>query len=284
MVPLHMAVYVEDPAASGGVDESAVWHALADPTRRRILDLLRDRPRITGDIASRFEISRIAVMRHLDVLSAAGLVTNRKRGRERWHYLNAVPLERMYERWVEAHSGQWAASLLRFRRSVESRPARMSANRPAVDVALEVTIAAPRAEVFAALTQDPGGWWGRPYLRPESTGLSLEPRLGGLFVETWEGGGAVVATVTGWTDDRDLELAGPFHMGAALGFAIFELSDHNVGTVVTFSFRAVGAIDAGFRERAAEGWAELVGRLKTLVETGARLGVAPDPPKSGGKS
>ena len=44
------------------------------------------------------------------------------------------------------------------------------------------------------------------------------------------------------------------------------------------SFRAIGAIDAGFRERAAEGWAELIVRLKTLVETGARLGIAPDPP------
>ena len=278
MVLLHMSVDVEDLAASGGVDESAVWHALSDPTRRRILDLLRDRPRITGDIASRFDISRIAVMRHLDVLSAAGLVTSRKRGRERWHYLNAVPLERMYQRWVEAHGGHWAAGLLRFRRSVESRPPRVSANRPAVDVALEIAIAASRAEVFAALTQDPGGWWGRPYLRPDSTGLSLEPRLGGLFVETWEDGGAVVASVTGWTDDRYLELAGAFHMGAALGVATFELSDSDAGTVVTFSFRAIGAIDAGFRERAAEGWAELVGRLKTLVETGARLGIAPDPP------
>ena len=68
-------------------------------------------------------------MRHLEVLSAAGLVTSRKRGRERWHYLNAIPLERMYERWVEAHAGHWAAGLLRIRRSVESTPARMSANR-----------------------------------------------------------------------------------------------------------------------------------------------------------
>jgi len=273
-----LSVHVEDVAAAHDVHENAVWQALSDPTRRRILDLLRERPRVTGDIASRFQISRIAVMRHLEVLSAAGLVTSRKRGRERWHYLNAIPLERMHERWVEAHAGHWAAGLLRIRRSVESTPARMSANRPAVDVALELTIAAPRAEVFAALTQDPGGWWGGPYLRSDSTRLTLEPRLGGLFVEAWEGGGAVVATVTGWTDDSHLELAGPFHMGAALGFATFELSERDGGTALQFSFRAIGAIDAGFRERAAEGWAELIGRLKTLVETGARLGIAPDPP------
>jgi len=57
-----------------------------------------------------------------------------------------------------------------------------------------------------------------------------------------------------------------------------ELSERDGGTALQFSFRAIGAIDAGFRERAAEGWAELIGRLKTLVETGARLGIAPDPP------
>jgi DNA-binding transcriptional ArsR family regulator len=212
--------------ANSDPEGGAIWQALSDPTRRRILDLLRERPRITGDIASRFEISRIAVMRHLEVLSATGLVTSRKRGRERWHYLNAVPLERIYERWVEAHAGHWAAGLLHLRRSVQSTPARMSANRPVVDVALELSIAAPRA----------------------------------------------------WTDDSHLELAGPFHMGVALGFATFELSDRDGATALQFSFRAIGAIDAGFRERAAEGWADLTGRLKTLVETGARLGIAPDPP------
>lgn len=84
-----------DVEADGG----AVWLVLADPTRRRILDMLRERPRTTGDIASHFEVSRIAIMRHLQVLAASGLISSRKRGRERWHYLNAVPLQRMYERW-----------------------------------------------------------------------------------------------------------------------------------------------------------------------------------------
>jgi DNA-binding transcriptional ArsR family regulator len=82
------------PLERGRADDTApLWRALADPTRRRILDLLRERPLITGEIAARFPVSRIAVMRHLEVLSEAGLVTNRKRGRERWHYLNAVPLQ-----------------------------------------------------------------------------------------------------------------------------------------------------------------------------------------------
>jgi DNA-binding transcriptional ArsR family regulator/uncharacterized protein YndB with AHSA1/START domain len=257
-----------------------VWLALSDPTRRRILDLLRERPRITGDIASHFEVSRIAVMRHLQVLAAAGLITSRKRGRERWHYLNAVPLQRMYERWVDTHAAGWTSGLLRFGRQVAGRAKRMNADRPTVDVALDVAIAAPRNLVFAALTEDPGGWWGHPYLRSETTDLTLEPKLGGLVVEAWDGGGAVVATVTGWTEGRYLQLTGPFHLGLALGTATFQLTDGDDGTNLEFSFRAIGVIESQLVERFAEGWGELVGRrLKTLVETGKRLGVAPDPPE-----
>jgi DNA-binding transcriptional ArsR family regulator/uncharacterized protein YndB with AHSA1/START domain len=268
-----------DVAAEIKADDGPVWLALSDPTRRRILDLLRERPRITGEIASQFEISRIAVMRHLQVLAGAGLVTSRKRGRERWHYLNSMPLQRMYERWIDTHAAGWASGLLRFGRQVETQAKHMSANLPVVDVALELSIAATRTDVFAALTEDPGGWWGHPYLRAESTGLTLEPRLGGLVVETWENGGAVLATVTGWTDDRYLQLAGPFHLGVALGIATFELSDGGDGTNLQFSFRAIGAIDPQVVERFADGWTELVGRrLKTLAETGTRLGIAPDPP------
>jgi uncharacterized protein YndB with AHSA1/START domain len=219
-------------------------------------------------------------MRHLQVLAASGLVTSRKRGRERWHYLDAVPLQRMYERWVDTHAATWASGLLRFSQRVESRARRMTADRPVVDVALDVAIAAPRSLVFAALTEDPGGWWGHPYLRSDATNLTLEPLLGGLVVESWEGGGAVLATVTGWTAGRYLQLTGPFHLGLALGIATFQLSDIDDGTGVQFSFRAIGAIEPQLVERFAEGWTELVGRrLKTLVETGKRLGVAPDPPR-----
>ena len=53
-------------------DTGPLWRALADPTRRQILDLLRERPRVTGEVAARFPISRVAVMRHLDVLAQAG--------------------------------------------------------------------------------------------------------------------------------------------------------------------------------------------------------------------
>ena len=252
-----------------------MWRALADPIRRHILDLLHEQPRNTGDIASHFVVSRIAVMRHLEVLAAAGLVTSRKRGRQRWHYINAVPLQRIHERWVDVHAEAWASRLLRLR----GQAGRMTVDRPAIDVALEVSIDGTPGQVFAALTSDPGAWWGQPFLHPETKSLTLEPRLGGHLLEQWDGGGALLATVTGWANDRHLQLTGPFHLGLAVGIASFNLIESRNSTQLQFSFRAFGVIESDTVEAFASGWRELVAeRLKALVETGTRLGIAPEPP------
>ena len=96
-----------------------VWKALADPTRRRLLDLLKDRPQTTGDLCARLDISRYGVMKHLGILEAAGLVIVRREGRTRYNYLNAVPIRRIYERWVSKYAGVWASSLLALKRHVE---------------------------------------------------------------------------------------------------------------------------------------------------------------------
>ena len=82
-------------------------------TTQGILDRLRAGPAMTGEIAAAFPISRIAVMRHLEVLAEAELITSRKRGRERWHYLNAVPLERLHRRWAGPVEAGFASGLLR---------------------------------------------------------------------------------------------------------------------------------------------------------------------------
>jgi DNA-binding transcriptional ArsR family regulator len=267
---------VAQPRVGLDDEEAPLWRALSDPTRRRILDLLRERPRITGEVASQFEISRIAVMRHLEVLAEAGLVTSRKRGRERWHYLNAVPLERLHQRWFEPRAAGWASGFLRLQRTVEAKGERVNRSELVVDLALDVAIRGTPAEVFSALTQDPGGWWGHPFLRPQAIGLTLEPRLGGLLLEQWEEGGQVVAAVTGWQENRHLALTGPFHH-VAVGVATFDLAPTDSGTLLTFSFRAFGAVDPEVARRMSSGWTELVSnRLKVLVESGTRLGIAAD--------
>ncbi len=99
-----------------------VWKALADPTRRRLLDLLRDGPRTVNQLCEPFaaEVTRFAVMKHLGVLKEAGLVLDRKQGRQVWNYLNAVPLRLIYERWVSRYADVWARSLVSLKRQAET--------------------------------------------------------------------------------------------------------------------------------------------------------------------
>ena len=109
-----------------------------------------------------------------------------------------------------------------------------------------------------------------------ATGVSLEPGLGGRFLEHWgDSGGQMIATVTGLEPDRHLRLTGAFHFGLALADATFDLEDAPGGTLLRFSFRAVGAIDTAAIESIESGWTTLVAsRLKALVEAGSAEGGA----------
>src|SRR5262249_4567545 len=95
-------------------DLAPVFRALADPTRRAILQLLRRAPRTTGQLSAPFpRLSRFAVVKHLGVLKAAGLVLVRAEGRSRWNRLNAAPLRALFERWLrpfEAAAGSRPSS------------------------------------------------------------------------------------------------------------------------------------------------------------------------------
>jgi DNA-binding transcriptional ArsR family regulator len=102
-------------------DLDPVWKALSDPTRRAILDLVRQGPRRTTEIVDAFpHLSRFGVMKHIDVLRAAGLINTREEGRQRVNSLNAVPIHRIYERWVSRYEGLWADKLLRLQEDVEA--------------------------------------------------------------------------------------------------------------------------------------------------------------------
>ena len=91
-------------------DFHPVWKALADPTRRRLLDLLSDAPMTTGELTNHFDVSRFAIMKHLGVLEEVGLITTTRRGRERWNYICREPLTRLYERWLSQQTA-WEPTL-----------------------------------------------------------------------------------------------------------------------------------------------------------------------------
>ena len=101
-------------------DLDQIWKALADETRRTILDFLRAGPKPTTAIVEQFpELSRFAVMKHLDVLRQAALVVTREEGRQRINSLNAVPIRMIYERWVNNYQDLWADTLLRVKEAAE---------------------------------------------------------------------------------------------------------------------------------------------------------------------
>jgi DNA-binding transcriptional ArsR family regulator len=90
----------------------AVFKALADPTRRGLLDALFEEDGQTlSALEARLPMTRFGVMKHLRVLEEAGLVTTRKRGREKLHFLNAVPIRLIHDRWVSKYAEPWAATL-----------------------------------------------------------------------------------------------------------------------------------------------------------------------------
>lgn len=103
-------------------DMDAVCHALASSSRRRMLDRLKESPGISvGALAADFDVSRIAVMKHLRVLEDAQLVTSRKEGRTRRLYFNAVPIQLIHERWMTDYSAYWSGNLTRLKYAAELR-------------------------------------------------------------------------------------------------------------------------------------------------------------------
>src|ERR1700724_1049331 len=100
----------------------AVFRALADPTRRRLLDELfkQDGQTLTA-LEQRLPMTRFGVMKHLKVLEEANLVVTKRRGREKLHFLNPVPIRLVHDRWVSKYAEPWASALSGLKNTLEDR-------------------------------------------------------------------------------------------------------------------------------------------------------------------
>ena len=245
-----------------------VLKALADPVRWRIVTVLADGPQTSGGLSGRFAITRFGVMKHLEMLVAAGLVTVERRGRERWNHLNPVPLAAVLGALTTPLGRDWTARLLALQRVVLTEEPPMIAPRM-IDIRQEIRLAAPPERVFAVLTDQIDLWWTAPYRMTEGGRVTLEPRIGGeLREEAPSGHVAVWGRVEEVAPGRLLVLAGTVGMQTAVsGRVRFALAPEGAGTTLSLSHMAVGPLAEGVAERYAAGWADLLGtRLRARVE------------------
>ena len=102
------------------MDDAYVFKALADPTRRHLLDRLFERDgRTLIELESGLEMTRFGVMKHLKVLEQAGLVVTRRRGREKLHYLNPMPIRLIHDRWIDKYTERRVSALVDLKHELE---------------------------------------------------------------------------------------------------------------------------------------------------------------------
>jgi DNA-binding transcriptional ArsR family regulator len=105
---------------SRAAGDDLVFKALADSRRRRILDLLKDSARTTGDLCGHFkDLDRCTVMQHIGVLEKAGLIISRREGRQRWNYLDVMPIKEIHDRWISPYAASAVRLLARMKREIE---------------------------------------------------------------------------------------------------------------------------------------------------------------------
>lgn len=98
----------------------AVWRALANPLRRHMLDLLKEGPLTTGELADHFpDHTRFAVMQHLKVLEEGNLIVPQRSGRKRFNYLNPVPIQQISDRWISRYQRDWAEAMVDLKEKLE---------------------------------------------------------------------------------------------------------------------------------------------------------------------
>src|SRR5882724_3067371 len=102
------------------MNDDAVFRALGDPTRRHLLDMLFERDgRTLGELDAELEMTRFGVMKHLRVLEEAGLVVTRRRGREKLHFLNPVPIRQIHDRWIDKYTERNVSALADLKADLE---------------------------------------------------------------------------------------------------------------------------------------------------------------------
>jgi DNA-binding transcriptional ArsR family regulator/uncharacterized protein YndB with AHSA1/START domain len=242
------------------VDE--VFKALADPTRRQLLDSLRDRAGQTlTELESGLGMTRFGVMKHLKVLEEAKLVSSRKEGRFKYHYLNASPIQEVADRWIAPYQKPFARYALNLKAMLESR--QTMSEKP--DFVLVTYIQTTARELWDAIVnpemtrQYYYGGRVQPDLRVGGRFYFLDPQgevnLDGEVVEIVPEKRLVTTFKALWAPDGEM---------TRVQYEIEQLGESCKLTLTHFN---AAASKAGVED----GWPMIIAGLKTLLETGKPL-------------
>ena len=243
-------------------DMDAVFRALADPTRRSLLDeLFRDDGQTLSALEERLPMTRFGVMKHLRVLEEAGLVATKKRGREKLHFLNAVPIRLVHDRWVSKYAEPWAAGLSELKKRIED---------DVMEKVYEIYIKTTPERLWEAITDSEArqkysfgvgvqsDWTrGSPYTaaHPHAPGMLVE----GENLEVDPPRRLVQSFTALWSDDVKREGA------SRVTWEIEPIGDSCRLTVTHDQLRE------GAHSELYGGWPQILSGLKTLLETGETL-------------
>lgn len=269
-------MYIVEASSKQPID---LWHALADPSRRKLIDRLAAGPLTTSQLCEGMPMSRFGVMKHLAVLERAGLVIARRQGRLRLNHLNVAPLRALSRGWLSRHAERRADAIESFARHLEEDEVNEPGARNAelVEVALEWPIAASVQKVWAALFEQPQRWWPAAHRAgPEGAEMRLDPRIGGqLREERADGGGLIWYTIFALDPLRSVDLVGNLasrYGGPAQSLLHLEIvpGAGDGSSVLKLTDSVHGRIGPDLRASLTEGWQAIVGEgLVSFLNKGA---------------
>jgi uncharacterized protein YndB with AHSA1/START domain/DNA-binding transcriptional ArsR family regulator len=239
-----------------------VFKALADPTRRGLLDELFEQDgQSLSELEAGLPMTRFGVMKHLRVLEEAGLITTRKRGREKLHFLNPVPIRLVHDRWVSKYAEPWAAALTDLKHELEERT---------MEKVFEIYIRTTPERLWEAITDDE--------MRQKynfGVGVRSDWTPGSSYEGFHSGAGIAIAAGKNLEVDPPRRLVQSFNAlwgdqvrseGTSRVTWEIEQVEDSCRLMVTHDQLAEGANDELFG-----GWPMILSGLKTLLETGETL-------------
>ncbi len=250
------------------LDMDVVFRALADASRRRMLDMLRSSPGLTvNEIAAVFSFSRYAAMKHLRSLEDASLIATRRVGRTKEHYLNTIPIQLIHDRWMSAYSARWARSLTALKHQLESEDSPM---KEQLRHMYQVYIRTTPEKLWHALTDPDMTELYFHGTRVEGT-FAVGETIRYLFSKDGELTTALECTIKECLPGKRLVHDFRFHSNgdppSRVTWEIEPLGDVVKLTVVHDGFDSETETYTSVRQ----GWPPIFSGLKTLLETGEPL-------------